>query len=110
MEIREISAEGAEAEGIKPENGYFIRDFETDTVICPAGATLTRKCTKSNGYIRYMKKAACSHCNVFRKCYGGKGKWKEIDFPDGAEYVACRNWIRKDKIARAQAALENRKK
>ena len=86
-----------EREAVKvicPADGYFVRDFETDTVTCPAGATLTRKCTKSNGYTRYMRKSSCSHCGSFRRCYKGAGRWKEIDFPDGAEYVRCRNWNR----------------
>ena len=79
-------------ENIRPENGYFIRNFKTDTVTCPAGATLTRKCKKRNGNTRYMKKAACSRCTLINRCYRGKGKWKEIDFPEGAAYVKCRNW------------------
>ena len=79
-------------EEIKPENGYFIRNLETDKVICPAGAVLTRKCTKKNGYVRYMRKAACSRCELFHRCYKGNGKWKEIDFPSDTVYVKCRNW------------------
>ena len=82
------------AKVIKPEDGWFIRDLETDTVTCPAGSTMHKKCVKSNGYTRYIAKAACSRCGNFRRCYQGKGKWKEIDFAEGAVYVRCRNWTK----------------
>ena len=81
-------------EEIKPEKGYFVRDFKTDTVVCPSGAILRKKCKKSNGYTRYMNKSACSRCESFNRCYHGKRNWKEIDFPEGAHYVMCRNWVR----------------
>ena len=77
-----------------PEDGWFIRDLETDTVTCPASSTMHKKCVKSNGYTRYIAKAACSRCGNFRRCYQGKGKWKEIDFAKGAIYVRCRNWTK----------------
>ena len=81
---------------IRPQDGYFIRDLARDEVICPAGNILHRKCTKSNGYTRYMSKASCSRCEAFRKCYSGKRKWKEIDFSDGALVVRCRNWTKEE--------------
>ena len=77
---------------IRPEDGYFILDSIAGTVTCPAGKTLNKKCNKSNGYTRYMSKAACSHCLYLSRCYRGSGRWKEIDFPDGALFVKCRNW------------------
>ena len=81
-------------ENVRPKEGWFVRDPGTDTVICPAGNTMRRKCVKSNGYTRYIAKAACSHCEHFARCYRGKGEWKEIDFPEGAVYVRCRNWTK----------------
>ena len=86
MEERQTLAEQKE--------GYFVRDLETDTVICPTGQLLYKKCVKSNGYTRYVRKAACSRCKALERCYGGRGKWKEIDFAAGAKYVKCRNWFR----------------
>ena len=79
---------------VRPKDGYFIRDLEHDLVLCPAGNLMRRKCSKSNGYARYMCKAACRKCRDFRRCYSGKKKWKEIDFPEGAVLVRCRNWNR----------------
>ena len=84
----------ADEKNVQFRDGCFVRDMETDTVTCPAGNTLRRKCVKSNGYTRYMCKAACSRCRDFSRCYQGKGKWKEIDFPEGAVYVRCRNWTK----------------
>lgn len=77
------------------KEGYFVRDLETNTVICPAGEILGQKCKKTNGYTRYMCKSACYSCKDFRRCYGGSGKWKEIDFAEGAVFVRCRNWDRR---------------
>lgn len=79
---------------VRAQDGYFIRDLEHDLVLCPAGNLMRRKCSKSNGYTRYMCKAACRKCRDFRRCYSGKKKWKEIDFPEGAVLVRCRNWNR----------------
>lgn len=79
---------------VRPQEGYFIRDLERDEVICPAGNILHRKCTKSNGYTRYMSKSSCSKCEQFRRCYSGKQKWKEIDFSKDARIVRCRNWTK----------------
>lgn len=86
--------------------GYFVREFETDTVICPAGNTLHRKCTKGNGYARYMCKAACSRCEFLGRCYTGKRKWKEIDFSEGAVYVMCRNWFQYTDICAEESVPE----
>ena len=77
----------------KVKEGFFVRDFESGTVICPAGYVLYKKCVKKNGYTRYMRKAACSRCDQFKRCYSGKMKWKEIDFPEGAACVSCKNWF-----------------
>ena len=89
MNLTQQEAENME---IRAEDGWFIRDPVTDTVTCPAGKTLRKKCVKSNGYTRYIGKAACRKCEFFSRCYHGKGKWKEIDFAQGAIYVRCWNW------------------
>lgn len=90
-----FTQEQAKGFNIRAEDGWFIRDLESDTVTCPAGKTLHKKCVKSNGYTRYMGKAACRECAYFDRCYRGKSKWKEIDFRENVVYVRCRNW---DKI------------
>ena len=77
---------------VRPQDGYFIRDLKRDVVVCPAGNLMHRKCVKSNGYTRYICKASCRRCEHLRRCYGGKKKWKEIDFSEGAVLVRCRNW------------------
>lgn len=79
---------------VRPEDGYFVRDLGSDTVTCPAGNTLRRKCTKSNGYARYSCKSACYRCSELYRCYRGKGHHKEVDFFDGAMFVKCRNWMK----------------
>lgn len=81
---------------VSAKEGYFIRDLDTDTVICPEGNLLRKKCVKSNGYnTRYCCKAACHRCKSLKRCYRGKNRHKEIDFPEGVVFVKCRNW---DKI------------
>lgn len=91
MKSRQVTFE------VRPEDGYFIRDFGTNTVTCPEGYVLTKKCVKINGYTRYRSKSACSKCKNLRKCYHGKYKYKEIDFPEGAHFVKCKNWMNAQK-------------
>lgn len=60
--------------------GYFVR--EKDTVTCPMGSILRKKCT-NRGNDRYYNKMACSECKD--KCT--KGKYQTVDFKPGQHKV-----------------------
>ena len=77
---------------VKPEDGYFVRDIKGDIVICPAGQILRKKCTKSNGYTRYMNKKACKSCSDSARCFGSHTGHKEVDFRSDSQIVKSRRW------------------
>ena len=77
----------------RAKEGYFVRDPERNLVYCPAGEILRQKCIKKNGNIRYVNKNACKNCPNRKKCYKGKGEWKEIDFGKDALEKPCREWL-----------------
>lgn len=67
--------------------GYFVRDKEKDTVTCPMGFILRKKCTnRSND--RYYNKMACSECK--NKCT--KSKYQTVDFKSGQNKVKSKVW------------------
>jgi len=68
---------------IKPFNECFVRDPETDTVICPMGEILRRKGTIAKKGVRYANKAACKHCE--NKCT--ISRYRTVDLKDGKNIV-----------------------
>ena len=76
----------------RAKEGYFVRDPEADKVYCPAGATLRKKCIKSNGNTRYANKAACKKCPYRNRCVSASAQWKEIDFNKDTLEKPARWW------------------
>jgi len=69
------------------EEGYFIRDLESDTVTCPMGEILRRKSyNKNRDKTRYMNYAACRDCN--NKCT--KADKKTVDFKGNQTKLECK--------------------
>lgn len=77
----------------RAKEGYFVRDPERNLVYCPMGETLTQKCIKKSGAIRFANKTACRHCKNRNKCYKGVHEWKEIDFTKDKLEKPCRDWL-----------------
>ncbi|MDC7288818.1 transposase [Blautia schinkii] len=99
--VKNVQEEGAVLSSIygtpeemqeRAKEGYFIRDPERNLVYCPSGEILRQKCIKKNGNIRYANKNACRHCSNRKKCFKGKGEWKEVDFTKDSLEKPCREW------------------
>lgn len=70
--------------------GYFVRDKEKDTVTCPMGFILRKKCM-NRGNDRYENRMACSECK--NKCT--KSKHQTVDFKPRQNKVKSKIWIGK---------------
>lgn len=81
--------------------GYFVRDFETDRVYCPAGEVLRKKSIKKSGETRYANKMACKVCDYRSICT--RSPWKEVDFPEGVIEARNLNWLK----AKEEGAFSN---
>lgn len=76
----------------RAKKGYFVRYLERNLLYFPSGEILRQKCIKKNGNIRYANKNACRHCSNRKKCYKGKGEWKEVDLTKNSLEKPCREW------------------
>jgi len=103
--VKDADAEGSPA-GVygseeemkeRAREGYFVRDPERNIVYCPGGSTLRQKSVKSNGKIRYANKMACKNCKDRKRCYKGKGDFREVDFSKDTLEAANRNWQKSGK-------------
>lgn len=60
--------------------GFFVRNPETNTVICPGGHTLPQKSVRKNGNICYACRGTCKACEHRDKCLTKHQNFREIEF------------------------------
>ena len=74
-------------------NENFLRDRQTNTVICPMGCLLRKK-SMANGRIRYTNKLACHNC----KCKCTIAAFKVVEFPENKDIVKSKFFAGKKTI------------
>ena len=100
-ETADKSAEGSPSESpylneedakARAAQGYFVRDPQANTVICPGGHTLPQKSVRKNGKICYACRDICKNCECRDKCLGKSQTHKEVDFDKDTLEKPHRAW------------------